>query len=198
MKKTNKGFSLVELIIVIAIMAILAGAIAPALIKYIDKSRKSNDVSSAKTIKTAIETALGTESVYEWMVNTKGSTIVIFPGKGCSSLSTYSGITSAIKVTSLDTTTSGAVTDSSGKAVTAEQCASLIGSNIGETTPKVKYKKSTKVDTTDVTPTNFYAYVNAKGTVEVGLIGADTVTVSDAGKVSSAIQLAPTINDDYQ
>ena len=31
MKKTNnKGFSLVELIIVIAIMAILAGAIAPA------------------------------------------------------------------------------------------------------------------------------------------------------------------------
>ena len=33
MKKTNnKGFSLVELIIVIAIMAILAGAIAPTLI----------------------------------------------------------------------------------------------------------------------------------------------------------------------
>ena len=34
MKKNNKGFSLVELIIVIAIMAILAGALAPALIKY--------------------------------------------------------------------------------------------------------------------------------------------------------------------
>ena len=31
----NEGFSLVELIIVIAIMAILAGALAPALIKYI-------------------------------------------------------------------------------------------------------------------------------------------------------------------
>lgn len=31
----NSGFSLVELIIVIAIMAILAGALAPALIKYV-------------------------------------------------------------------------------------------------------------------------------------------------------------------
>ena len=42
--KQNKGFSLVELIIVIAIMAILAAAIAPALIRYIDKSRKSDDI----------------------------------------------------------------------------------------------------------------------------------------------------------
>lgn len=58
MKKNNKGFSLVELIIVIAIMAILAGAIAPALIRYIDKSRKSSDVTSAKAIVTAVETAL--------------------------------------------------------------------------------------------------------------------------------------------
>lgn len=46
----NKGFSLVELIIVIAIMAILAAAIAPALIRYIDKSRKATDVDAANTI----------------------------------------------------------------------------------------------------------------------------------------------------
>ena len=34
----NAGFSLVELIIVIAIMAVLAAAIAPAIIRYIVKA----------------------------------------------------------------------------------------------------------------------------------------------------------------
>ncbi|MBQ8951127.1 MAG: prepilin-type N-terminal cleavage/methylation domain-containing protein [Eubacterium sp.] len=47
---TNKGFSLVELIIVIAIMAILAAAIAPAVIRYIDKSRHAIDVDNADEI----------------------------------------------------------------------------------------------------------------------------------------------------
>lgn len=46
----SKGFSLVELIIVIAIMAVLAGTIASALIKYLEKSRKTTDMSNATEI----------------------------------------------------------------------------------------------------------------------------------------------------
>ena len=55
--KNNKGFSLVELIIVIAIMAILVGVMAPQLIKYIEKTNVSSDVQLCKTLKTAMETA---------------------------------------------------------------------------------------------------------------------------------------------
>jgi prepilin-type N-terminal cleavage/methylation domain-containing protein len=54
----NKGFSLVELIIVIAIMAILVGVMAPQLIKYIEKTNVSSDTQLCDTVKTAVTTAV--------------------------------------------------------------------------------------------------------------------------------------------
>ena len=53
----NKGFSLVELIIVIAIMAILVGVMAPMLIRYIEKTNVSSDVQLCDTIKEAVNIA---------------------------------------------------------------------------------------------------------------------------------------------
>jgi type IV pilus assembly protein PilA len=53
MKKNNKGFSLVELIIVIAIMAVLVGVLAPQFIKYVEQSRRSRDIQTAAEIREA-------------------------------------------------------------------------------------------------------------------------------------------------
>ena len=56
-KMNNKGFSLVELIIVIAIMAILIAVLAPQYIKYVEKSRKSADLDNYQKVIDAIQVA---------------------------------------------------------------------------------------------------------------------------------------------
>ena len=54
-KMNNKGFSLVELIVVIAIMAVLVGVLAPQFIKYVEKSRESTDIQNADSVKNVVE-----------------------------------------------------------------------------------------------------------------------------------------------
>lgn len=58
MKKNNKGFSLVELIIVIAIMAVLIGVLAPQYLKYVNNSKVSTDATNAQEMATAINVAV--------------------------------------------------------------------------------------------------------------------------------------------
>lgn len=80
-EKNNKGFSLVELIIVIAIMAILVGVLAPQFMKYLESSRQSTDIDSIAAYKTAVETtvidsAAGDGSITSGSITvTTGSTI---------------------------------------------------------------------------------------------------------------------------
>lgn len=59
----NKGFSLMELIIVIAIMAVLIGVLAPQYLKYVDKSREAADLQAIDTMVSAVEIYSATNAV---------------------------------------------------------------------------------------------------------------------------------------
>jgi type IV pilus assembly protein PilA len=61
-KLNNKGFSLVELIIVIAIMAILVGVVGTQVIPYLENSRKAKDQQVLSAWNTAAVSAYSTEA----------------------------------------------------------------------------------------------------------------------------------------
>lgn len=54
-KLNNKGFSLVELIIVIAIMAVLIAVLAPQYMRFIEKGRAASDRDNVKAVQGALE-----------------------------------------------------------------------------------------------------------------------------------------------
>lgn len=64
----KKGFSLVELIVVIAIMAVLVGILAPTLIGYVEKSRKQKDESAVAELVSQLEIALNEDAIYNEVV----------------------------------------------------------------------------------------------------------------------------------
>ena len=64
-RNNNRGFSLVELIIVIAIMALLAGALAPALLRYVEEARIRTDEEKAADLDDAVTVAAGELGVHD-------------------------------------------------------------------------------------------------------------------------------------
>lgn len=57
-KKDNKGFSLVELIVVVAIMAVLMGILVPTLVRNVEKSKKQKDLNAIEEIRNTMQLSL--------------------------------------------------------------------------------------------------------------------------------------------
>ena len=85
MKKemNNKGFSLVELIIVVAIMAVLIGVLAPAYLQYVEKSKKTKDCGTIGSVMDAFEIVAADPAV-DWTAEV-GYTVTIETGNASTS-----------------------------------------------------------------------------------------------------------------
>ena len=62
-RKYNKGFSLVELIVVILIMAILSVSLTPQVLKWVDHARKARDLDYMHSLESAVTYALMSATV---------------------------------------------------------------------------------------------------------------------------------------
>ena len=76
-KTNNKGFSLVELIIVVAIMAVLIGVLAPQYMRYLEKTRVQKDNSAISEIANAIKNAGSEETIYDEIATTGTTGVTI-------------------------------------------------------------------------------------------------------------------------
>lgn len=91
-KSNNKGFSLVELIIVIAIMAVLVGLLAPQYLKYVHNSKVSTDISNAQDVATSLNVCFADCEGDQSLFNTKTSTLSKLPdGNAIPALKAVSG-----------------------------------------------------------------------------------------------------------
>ncbi|MDO4188189.1 MAG: prepilin-type N-terminal cleavage/methylation domain-containing protein [Lachnospiraceae bacterium] len=95
MKNDNKGFSLIELIVVIAIMAILVGVLAPQFIKYVESSRQSTDIQNAAAIRSAIEVGVADSTITGDVTVAISSNAITVSGTGTASALTAVGLSSS-------------------------------------------------------------------------------------------------------
>ncbi|MBR1932040.1 MAG: prepilin-type N-terminal cleavage/methylation domain-containing protein [Lachnospiraceae bacterium] len=68
MRKRNEGFSMVELVIVLALMGVLMVVLAPQYLKYVEHTKLQKDNTAIDEIAENIKMACAQEEIAEWMI----------------------------------------------------------------------------------------------------------------------------------
>lgn len=89
-RKNNKGFSLVELIVVVLIMGIIAVALAPQVMKWVGTARENSDSNTQKDIKSAVNIAVADFQGKGGKIDSSGVTFKV-TSTGVAGISTVSG-----------------------------------------------------------------------------------------------------------
>lgn len=110
-KKDQKGFTLVEVIVVLVILAIMAAVLIPSLIGYIDKSRQNTVVSETRSIVTAVQTLASEKYAKQ---NDSSTTVYTLGTVAGTTVILYNDIETLCEIEDLDTKLSG-VTITGGK-----------------------------------------------------------------------------------
>ncbi|MHB8131451.1 MAG: type II secretion system protein [Mobilitalea sp.] len=137
-KQNNKGFSLVELIIVMAILAILVGAIAPQVFTYVEDSRRSKDLQIVNTVFTAVQTAIASKTTAPAAISNETLDVVI-------------GSTILPKVADLLADDMDSVAEIKTKAVSKFGQAGTLYVNYNDTTGKLQVYIGSAAGTTNAT-----------------------------------------------
>ena len=89
-KNSNKGFTLVELIVVIVILAILIGVTIGGIYKYVGQSRENTDINNASSLTSVLSSLCATEYLYKW-ANASSTNDITLKWKNAVSIKYYEG-----------------------------------------------------------------------------------------------------------
>lgn len=72
----KKGFTLIEMVVVIAIIGVLAGFLVPSLIGFVRKARRTSDIASAKEIHNNVNQIITENRRIEWKSSSRNGASV--------------------------------------------------------------------------------------------------------------------------